>query len=145
MVFNQQVQQVWGAVFGKSVRYALWPIQNGDGTGSVQLTVAAGPVWSAWGDVIAAKDIATDFWVAGLCYFTVSGVGLFQVQLGTAAGAAQLTDWAMDLTAITTINLAPATVPYPIFMAANAAVTARIGGSAAKTMEVQIFYALTLW
>ena len=143
-VMSQEVGQVWGAIFGQSVRYAFWPVSDGDGTGSVQLATGVS-VWGAWTDIIALNAIATEFWLCGLHTFTPNQIQVWQIQIGTAAGAALLFPVTLDITALT-MNVNMTELPYPIWIAPNANIDGRAGGAGVtKTIEVQLLYAVAIW
>lgn len=125
-------------------RYAYSPTLPGTGVGGVALLTGAG-AWGAWTDV-SAGAVATglEYWVCGIAVYTPDQVQVWQLQLGTAAGAITLAEFMINITAAT-VNVNPLLVPYPIYRPAAAVTTARSGGAGAgKTITGFLIYAVGL-
>ena len=139
----------FNAIHGQSVRYGLWPNPTGVPATGVTLTSGAG-AWGVLADLIAAKAIATDFWICGFDLDTV-GIQLFDVEV-TNAAAVVLSEFRAQqtvvvVTAVGEYSLSSLRIPvgpYPIYMVANSQVQARCGGAGALALNVSVYYATLL-
>ncbi len=137
---DQYTRSVFNNVRGLNARLLYWPVLSGAGVGGVVLTTGNAAWPGAYQAMIAANDIAVEYWIAGISVYTPNQIQVWQLQIGSAAGAALLATFAIDITAAT-VNIPPMLVPVPIYMAANAAATARAGGAGnAKTINAHIAY-----
>lgn len=143
--------RTYNALLGAAVRYRTIPALAGAGATGVALTIAAGPAWSAYANLAAAKAITTDFWIVGVDTHTI-GVSVYELQIANATPTV-LDEWQfeMGVVVITAVGEYAYTTPFlacnpfPIFMVANSQVQARIGGSAAaKAATVSMKYAIGL-
>jgi hypothetical protein len=145
--YTRQVNNtVRGVGSGTGIAYRYYPALAGAGAAGVALTVAGGPAWSAVTAVLAASTITTEFWFCGMAAYTATGAAIFEVEWynATISTANDIAEMKFEVTA-TTLNLVPMMCgPYPVYIAANSAVSARIGGSVAKAINVHMLYALAL-
>ena len=140
---------------GNSIKYHCFPLLAGAGAAGIALTVAGGPAWSAaygaaWTTIANAggADITTEFWVCGLYAYTLTGAANVEIQMSGAAAPADINDvyaeLQVDFIAVT-LNVGLLKVgPYPVWQPAAQLVAARIGGGAAKTLNVHVYYAIGL-
>lgn len=141
---DQFTRRALGVALGDTPTAAerYWPTLPGTGIGGTVLTTG-NAVWGAWTDIAAAAAIATEYWVCGIAVYTPNQIQVWQLQLGTAAGAATIAEFMVDITAAT-VNVAPMKCK-PIYRAGSAATTGRAGGAGnAKTINVHIIYNLGL-
>jgi hypothetical protein len=145
--FTRQVAQtVRGIGSGSGIAYRYYPALAGAGATGIALTVGSGPAWSVVTAVLAASTITTEFWFCGMAAYTVSGAGIFEVEWynATISTSVDIAEFKIDVTA-TSINAVPMMCgPYPIYVAANSAVSARVGGTVVKSINVHMLYALAL-
>ena len=145
--FTRQVAQtVRGVGSGTGIAYRYYPALAGAGATGVALTVAGGPAWSAVTAVLAAATITAEFWFCGMATYTASGVGIFEVEWynATISTSVDIAEFKFDATAVT-LNLPPMMCgPYPVYIAGSSAVSARVGGTAVKSINVHMLYALAL-
>lgn len=135
--------RTYNALLGAAVRYHIIPALAGAGATGVTLTIAAGPTWSAYSNLAAAKAITSDFWIVGLVGHT-PGVSIFELQIADATPTV-LDEWIIESSAAVDVLPFLPCHPFPIFMAANALVQARVGGSVAtKAVTVSMKYATGL-
>ena len=143
---RQAAQTIRGNGSGTGIAYRYYPALAGAGATGVALTVAAGPAWSAVTAVLAASTITTEFWFCGMAAYTASGAGIFEVEWynATISTSNDIAEMKFDATA-TTLNVVPMMCgPYPVYIAANSAVSARVGGTVVKAINVHMLYALAL-
>jgi hypothetical protein len=128
-----------------TVRYNIIPAGTGVPAVGVPVACKAG-AWSAAAVAIAAaKAIAVPFWVCGFYLDTYAGgaIQVMEVRI-TDAAAVILTLWRID-PSLVTLNMGYFPVgPFPIAMAANAAVNAETGGAAVRTIGITMLYAVGL-
>lgn len=131
---------------GTGPAYRYYPALGGAGATGTALTVAGGPVWSAVTAVLPVSTITAEFWFCGMAAYTASGAGVFEVEWynATISTSNDIAEFKFEVTAAT-LNLVPMMCgPYPVYIAANSAVSARIGGTVVKSINVHMLYALAL-
>lgn len=137
--FTRTAQNV---LLGATARYSLRPATTGVPAVGVVVTTGAG-AWGAYADIIAAAAITTDFWLCGIYLNTAGALQIFEAQLRDAVPAT-ITEFRVDLTAVTpNLGLIPVGA-YPIKMAANAQVQARAGGAAAKVLGISVLISVNI-
>lgn len=146
--YTRQVNNtIRGIGSGAGIAYRYYPALAGAGATGISLAAAAGPAWGTVTAILAASTITTEFWLAGMATYTANNIAIFEIQLynATISTSNSIAEFKFDLTA-TTNNLVPMMIgPYPIYIAANSAVSGRAGCSvASKTINVHILYALAL-
>ena len=139
---DQYTRRAVNVLTGSTARYLLIPATTGVPAVGVVVTTGAA-VWGAYADIAAAKAITVEFWICGFYLNTLGVAQIFEAQVRDATPAT-LTEFRIDPTAVTpNLGLLPAG-PYPIWMAANAQVQARAGGTLAKVIGVSMLYATGL-
>lgn len=136
-----------GAIFnmlsGRTARYRLIPATTGVPAVGAVSTTQAGAWAAAYTALAALNAITTDFWIVGFYLDTAGALQIFEAQV-TDATPTVLSEFRVDLTAVTpNLGLIPAGA-FPIYMAANALVQWRAGGAAAKVLGCSMLYAITL-
>jgi uncharacterized membrane protein len=144
--FDRRSNQILtGQGSGAVISYKYYPALGGAGASGVALVAAAGPAWGTLTAILAASTITTEFWVCGIAAYTATSIGIYEIQLYNLTLTTYIAEFKFDATA-TTLNLPPMMVgPYPIYCAANTAISGRAGSSvASKGISVHMLYALGL-
>ena len=118
--------------------YRLIPATTGVPAVGVVVTTGAA-VWGAYADIAAVGAITAEFFIVGFYLDTLGVAQIFEAQIADATPTV-LTEFRINPTAVTVnLGLLPAGA-YPIYMAANARVQARAGGTLAKVIGVSMLY-----
>jgi len=151
-MFSALLRRLYNTLVGsENIRYASYPALA---TGTT-VTGAGANVKGAWAEIIAAAAITEDFWIVGL-QATLNAVDEYMLDLGVGAGGdevALITNLPveMDTRVVTAVGEtdrihAAALLPYPIRVAANSRIAARLAtvGGGSDTAEVKVIVATRL-
>lgn len=119
-----------------SVVYSVYPVTADElSAGTAIASGGAADDWGAWVPVIAATDIAEDFWYVGTQLLDTGMAGEdAAVQIGYTDGtgpppsltrAIDEIEWRLMTAADTDLGMPLSMVPYPVRLPANAEVSAR--------------------
>jgi len=114
----------------------LRPLATGVGAVNGVLLTPDNGAWGNYADIIAAAEIATEFWCLE-CIFTVSAGahGLREVQIRDATAGRFVYCCRVDLTAATA-NVSPFEIPLPVHCNPKAQIQGR-AGAAANTQTIR--------
>jgi len=132
-----------------SIVYSVYPITvDEQSAGKAIASGGAADDWGAWVPVIAAADIATDFWYVGTQLLSTGQAGEdAAVQIGYTDGtgpppaltrAIDEIEWRLMTAADTDLGMPLSMVPYPVRLPANAEVSARSATENAASKDVTI-------
>jgi len=120
-------------------QYLLSPATTGVPAVGAVSTTGLGAWAAAYTAIIAALDIAVEYFICGMYIDTLGVAQVFEAQLADGTPTV-LTEFRINPTAVTA-NLGYLPVgAFPIYMAANALVQYRAGGAAAKVIGVSLLY-----
>ena len=124
---------------------ALYPVMDGTPAGGTPIAAQAGAWSAAYANLIAAGLGANvDFWLLQLQYDTVNAATeLFDLQIYNLTITTTIYEDKPDTTAVTS-NIAPTTLPFPIYCAPLSNIQVRIGAAAATTLNVSVLTATGL-
>lgn len=145
-MFSALLRRTFNAALGKNVRYAVHPALTGAGTPGTKFTAQAGDWTAAWADLVAADGITSDFWICSVLGNRHESDELFEFQLADGAAAVLVNGFFdVKITGAAGLScLAPYALPFPIWMAANAQIQAKVGAAAAKYIYLALLYATLL-
>ena len=151
-MFSALLRRLYNTLVGsENIRYASYPVLA---TGTT-VTGAGANIKGAWAEIIAAAAITEDFWIVGL-QATLNAVDEYMLDLGVGAGGAEVAlitnlPVEMDTRVVTAVGEtdrihAAALLPYPIRVAANSRIAARLAtvGGGSDTAEVKVIVATGL-
>ena len=152
-MFSALLRRLYNAIIGSdSVRYASYPALA---TGATVTGNAAANTKGAWAQLIAAAAVTEDFWVVGV-QATLNMVDEYMIDIGFGAAGAEaalITDLPVEMNtrAVTAAGEtdrihAAACLPYPIKVAANTRIAARLAtvGGGSDTADVKVIVATGL-
>ena len=151
-MFSALLRRLYNTLVGsENIRYASYPALA---TGTT-VTGAGANIKGAWAEIIAAAAITEDFWIVGL-QATLNAVDEYMLDLGVGAGGAEVAlitnlPVEMNTRAVTAAGEtdrihAAAWLPYPIRVAANSRIAARLAtvGGGSDTADVKVIVATGL-